>query len=74
MITECPIVKLRKFTDAALHAGADRGGPENAVPTELQVPRASPCQELLDLFIRGASEEKEFIEVALSDKFGFSLW
>src|SRR5260370_6525635 len=74
MVTECPVVKLRKFPDTVLDAGADGGGPENTVPTKLQVPVASLCQEFLDLFIRGASKEKNIVEVALPGKFGLSLW
>ncbi len=74
MVTECPVVKLRKLTDAALDAWADGGGPENAVLAELQVATASLCQEFLHLFIRGASKEKDVVKVALAGKFSLSLW
>ena len=74
MVTECPVVKLGKLTDATLDAGADGGGPEDAVLAELQVAIASCCKESLDLFMRGAGEKKDVVEVALAGKFGFSLW
>ena len=41
---------------------------------ELQVATAPLCQERLHIFIRGTSEEKEFVKVALPRKFGLSLW
>ena len=74
MVTECPVVKLRKLTDAALDAGADGSGPENAVLAELQFATSSLCQEILHLLIRGASKEKDIVKVALPGKFGLSLW
>src|SRR5216684_7077396 len=74
MVTECPVVKLRKFSDAALGTGADCSRPENALLAKLQVPVASLCQEFLDLFIRGASKEKNIVKVPLPGKFGLSLW
>ena len=73
MVTECPVVKLRKLTDAVLDARADGSGPENAVLAELQFATASLCQEPLHL-IRGASKEKDIVKVALPGKFGLSLW
>ncbi len=74
MVTERPVVELRKLTDAALDAGADGSGPKNAMLAELQVPTVALRQELLDLFIRGASKEKDIVKVALPGKFGLSLW
>jgi hypothetical protein len=74
MVTECPVVKLGKLTDATLDAGTDGSGPEDAVLAKLQVAIASFCQEPPDLFIGGAGEKKDVVEVALAGKFGFSLW
>src|SRR5216684_4567421 len=74
MVTERAVVKFRKFSDTILDAGADGSRPENTVPAKLQVPVASLCQEFLDLFIRGASKEKNIVKVPLPGKFGLSLW
>jgi len=73
MVTERPVVELRKLTDATLDAGPDGGGPENAVLTELQVAIAPLCQEPTDFFIRGAGKEKDVVKVALPGKFGLLL-
>src|ERR1700682_3659428 len=73
MVTERPVVELRKLTDATLHAGPDGGGPENTVLAELQVAIAPLRQEPADFFIRGAGEEKDVVKVALPGKFGFLL-
>src|SRR5229473_1687490 len=74
MVTERPVVKLRKLTDAALDVRADGSRPKNAMLAELQVPTVALCQELLHLFIRGTSKEKDIVKVALPGKFGLSLW
>src|SRR5260370_26664350 len=74
MVTECPVVKLRKFSDAALDTGADGSRPQNALLAKSQVPVASLCQEFLDLRIRGAGKEKNIVKVALPGKFSLSLW
>src|SRR6267154_3481183 len=74
MVTECPVIKLRKFSDAALDTGADGSRPENALLAKSQVPVAALCQEFLDLRIRGAGKEKNIVEVALPGKFGLPLW
>src|SRR5712692_11319296 len=65
VVTECPIIELRKLTDATLDAGADGSGPENTLLAELQVAIAPLSQEPLDFFIRGAGKEKDFVKVAL---------
>src|SRR5260370_22323632 len=74
MVTECPVVKVGKLTDATLDAGTDGSGPEDAVLAKLLVAIASFCQEPPDLFVGGAGEKKDVVEVALAGKFGFSLW
>src|SRR6267154_2035630 len=74
MVTECPVVKLRKFSDAALDTGADGSRPENALLAKLQVPVASLSQEFLDLRIRSTGKEEDIVKVALPGKFGLSLW
>src|SRR6266481_5064288 len=74
MVMERPVVELGEFPDATLDAGADCGGPEHAVPTELQVAIAALCQEPLDFFIGSACKEKDFVKVSLPGKFGLLLW
>jgi len=74
MVTERPVVELRKLTDATLDARADGGGPENTVLAELQVAIPSLCQEPPDFFIRGAGKEKDIVKVALPGEFGLLLW
>jgi len=73
VVTERPVVELRKIADATLDAGADGGGPENAVLAELQVAIAPLSQEPPDFFIRGAGKEKNVVKVALPGKFGLLL-
>ncbi len=73
MVAKRPVVKLGEFPDASLNAGTDRGGPENAMLAELQVAVVPLRQKLRDFLIRGASKEKDFVEIALTGKFGFAL-
>ncbi len=52
---------------------ADRGGPENTVPAELQVAIASLGEKSLDLVGGGTGKEKDVVKVALPGKFGLLL-
>src|SRR5258708_6826801 len=73
-VTERPVVQFHKLTNATMDAWTDGGGPQNAVLAELQAAIATLGQEPFDFFIRGASKEKDDVEIALPGKLSLSRW
>jgi hypothetical protein len=56
-----------------LDTGADGGGPQGAVPSELQSKRAPRCKEAVNFFVRSSGKEKDVVKIALAGKLGLLL-
>src|SRR5882672_10313300 len=73
MLTQGPIIEFRKISNAALRAGADRGGPENAMLAELQFTILGFGEKPLDILVRDTRKEENLVKITLPREFGLPL-
>ena len=73
MLTQRPIIELGKISDAALGAGADCGGPENAVLAKLQIAIPTRSEKPLNILVRHTRKEEYLVKIPLPCKFGLAL-
>jgi hypothetical protein len=73
MLTQRPIVELREISNAALGAGADRGGPKNAMLAKLQCAILGFCEKPLNIQVGYTRKEEYLVKIPLPCKFGIAL-
>ena len=73
MLTERPIVELGEILNALLGAGADRGGPKNAVLAKLQFAILGFREKPLNILVRDTRKEEYLVKIALPCQLGFAL-
>jgi hypothetical protein len=73
MLTQRPIIEFRKISNAALCAGAHRGGPEDAVLAKLQIAIPTLSEKPLNIQVRDTRKEEHLVKIPLPYQFGLAL-